>query len=150
MNDKENRKISGLRERDPRSHAVIGAAMEVHNQMGRGFLEAVYCEALAVEMDSRGIPFAREVELRVHYKGRELPCYFKADFVCFDHLIVEIKAITETGDREFSQVINYLKTTGESNGILINFGAKSLEFKRFVESKQLKSLSPPDLIFPSV
>jgi GxxExxY protein len=86
--------------RDPQSYAVIGAAMEVHRELRHGFLEAVYQEALAVESQSRGIPFEREVLLKIFYKGGELPDFYKADFVCFGRLLVECKALAEIGGAE--------------------------------------------------
>lgn len=126
---------ASLSGRDDRTHAIIGAAMEVHRQLGRGFLESVYQEALAFEMISRKIPFDREIELPVHYKGHQLPCVYKADFICYGEIIVELKAITELSAKEHSQIINYLKATRIETGLLINFGGKSLEFKRFVDSR---------------
>ena len=117
---------------DPRTYAIIGAAMEVHNQLGRGFLEAVYQEALAVELASRDVPFAREVELPILYKGVRLHTGYRADFVCYDTIILELKSLRSTGVVEDAQLINYLKATRLQVGLLLNFGANSLEFKRFV------------------
>jgi len=118
--------------RDPQTYAVIGAAMEVHDQLGSGFLEAVYQEALAWELTSRQIPFRREMQLPVHYKGSLLACSYKADFVCYDDLIVELKALGQLGNNEIAQGINYLKATGFSRALLLNFGAASLEQKRII------------------
>jgi GxxExxY protein len=119
---------------DPQTYAVIGAAMEVHRQLGHGFLEGVYQEALAIEMRDRSIPFRREVDLAIRYKGQVLACGYRADFICFDEVIVELKSIREISEREQAQVIHYLKATGFSRGLLLNFGSTRLETKRFVRS----------------
>jgi len=119
---------------DPQTYAIIGAAMEVHKQLGSGFLEAVYQEALAVEFQSRSIVASREVELPVFYKGQRLTCSYRADFVCYESVIVEIKALREITGIEEAQVLNYLKTTGMQRALLINFGRSNLDFKRFALS----------------
>jgi GxxExxY protein len=106
--------------------------MEVHRILGHGFLEAVYQEALACEMSDRGIPFEREVALPVIYKGRRLQCSYRADFVCFGEIVAELKALAQLTGTDEAQVINELKAAGLHRGLLLNFGAPSLEYKRLV------------------
>ena len=121
--------------RDPRTYAIIGAAMEVHRQLGGGFLEAVYQEAMGIELRLRNVPHRAQVELPVHYKGQRLACDYRADFVCDEAVIVEIKALSELAGVHEAQVINYLKATGMQAGLLINFGAASLAYRRFAGPK---------------
>jgi len=125
--------------RDPRTYAIIGAAMEVHRVLGCGFLEAVYQEALAQELTTRQIPFKREVEIEIAYKGERLATHYRADFVCFDSVIVELKALAVLTGVEEAQLLNYLKATGHEVGLLFNFGTESLQYRRFVFSKSAKS-----------
>ena len=121
-------------EKDPQSHAIIGAAMEVHRELGRGFLELVYQTALSLEFQDRRIPFKGEVALPVRYKGRLLTCGYRADFVCFENFLVEIKAISRLTTADDAQLLNELKATGYQRGLLLNFGARSLEVKRLVHT----------------
>ena len=119
-------------QRDPQTYAIIGAAMEVHSEMGRGFLEAAYRQALRIEITDRSIPFAPEVDLDIYYKGRLLACKYRADFICFGNVIVEIKALGQITGVERAQVINYLKATGYKVALILNFGAESLQYERVV------------------
>ena len=118
--------------RDPQTYAIIGAAMEVHRVLGCGFLEPVYQEALAKEFLLRGIAFRREIELPIMYKGDLLAVKYKPDFICYDAVIVELKALDKLGGKEKAQVINYLKATGYERGILLNFGTVRLEYERLI------------------
>jgi GxxExxY protein len=119
-------------EKDPETFAIIGAAMDVHRELGRGFLELVYQRALALEFQERGIPFKAEVSLPIRYKGKLLTCAYRADFVCFENIIVETKAISKLTSADDAQLLNELKATGLHRGLLLNFGAASLEQKRLV------------------
>lgn len=119
-------------EKDPETFAVIGAAMEVHRELGRGFLELVYQTALALELQDRGIPFKAEVALPIQYKGKLLTCAYRADFVCFENIVVETKAISQLTKADEAQLLNELKATGIRRGLLLNFGGTSLEYKRLV------------------
>jgi GxxExxY protein len=118
--------------RDEQTFEIIGAAMEVHRVLGHGFLEAVYQEALAIEFAARGIPFVREQGIPVVYKDVRLLTHYRADFVCYEAIIAEVKALGQIGGVEDSQIINYLKATGIQRGLLLNFGAPKLEYKRRV------------------
>lgn len=115
-------------------YAIVGAAMEVHRQLGHGFSEPVYQECLEMELAERGIAFVPQQEMPVVYKGRKIKKTYIADFVAFGKIIVEIKALDQLTSREEAQVINYLKVSGLEVGVLINFGAPSLEWKRLVKT----------------
>src|SRR5437667_9285397 len=106
--------------------------MEVHRELGRVFLETAYCQSMAIELTARAIPFKPEIPLQIHYKGRLLDCSYRADFICFDNVIGEIKALGQLPGVERAQVINYLKATGFKVSLLLNFGAESLEYERIV------------------
>ena len=106
--------------------------MEVHKELGCGFLEAVYQEALGREFKGQEIPFKSQPTIQISYKERPLDKTYQPDFICYDEVIVEIKAISSLSGVEEAQLINYLKATGLKVGLLLNFGSKSLEHKRFV------------------
>ena len=114
------------------SYKIVGAAMEVHRELGSGFLEAVYHEAMKIELEKKDIPFIHEAELNLLYKGIPLEKTYVADFVCYNKIIIELKALNELHSIHEAQVINYLKATNAKLGLLINFGAESLEYKRLV------------------
>ena len=115
------------------SYKVVGAAFKVYNALGHGFLEAVYQEALEIEFQRQGIPYEREKELKIKYEGVELKQTYKADFVCFGKIIVELKAANALDDAHRSQVYNYLHATGYKLGLLLNFGnSDELEKERIV------------------
>ena len=118
--------------KDERTYKIIGAALEVHKVLGCGFLEAVYQEALDKEFGIQDIPFRSQPTVEILYKGKPLAKTYQPDFVCFDEVILEIKALGALSGIEEAQLINYLKATGLRVGLLINFGAKSLEYKRLI------------------
>jgi GxxExxY protein len=123
--------VTAPNERDPRTYAIIGAAMEVHRRLGRGFLEAVYQAALARELTARGIPFRREVELPVFYRGEPLEAKYRVDFICYDDVIVELKASASVTAADEAQLINYLRAGSKTVGLLLHFGGPSLEHRRY-------------------
>src|SRR6185436_6225828 len=130
-------------------YAIIGAAMDVYNHLGPGFSEAIYQEAMEIETEVRKIPNNPQQEIYINYKGTKLKQFFKPDFICYDKIIVEIKALDRLTSREESQLLNYLKATGTPVGRLINFGTdKDLEWKRMVLTQQ-KSNRTPKVIIPS-
>ena len=121
-----------LENRDIQTYEIIGAAMKVHRELGHGFLEAVYQEALSIEFENQKIPYTREMQIPITYCGVTLQTYYKADFVCFNQIVVELKAMSRLTGNEEAQVINYLKATNLQRGLLLNFGTSSLEYKRLV------------------
>ena len=115
------------------SYKIVGAAFNVYNKLGHGFLEAVYQEALELEFKKQGIPYEREKELKITYDGVELKATYKADFVCYGKIIVELKAVSYLEDSHRAQVYNYLHATGFKLGLLMNFGnTDELEKERIV------------------
>lgn len=116
-------------------YRIVGAAMEVSTELGAGFLEAVYQEALGIELRSRAIPFVAQPTVKIVYKGHILVKDYIPDFVCYDQIIVELKALKALTTIEQAQLLNYLKATGKPVGLLLNFGTPKLEWKRMVFSQ---------------
>ncbi len=117
------------------TYQIIGAAMEVHKELKNGFLEPVYQEALQKEFVIQNIPHQKEALINIHYKGEKLEKYYKADFICYDDIIIELKALSDLTYEHEAQLINYLKATHTKLGILINFGKKSLQYKRIINNQ---------------
>ena len=114
-------------------YELVGAAIEVYNQMGPGYLEEVYQECLELELKIRDIPFESQPKLSLSYKGNQLTKYYRPDLYVYNGIIVELKAVKELSEIEFAQIINYLKGTEKRVGYLLNYGcAKQLEWKRFI------------------
>ncbi|OCA04047.1 GxxExxY protein [Akkermansia glycaniphila] len=120
------------RDSDPLTYDVIGAAMAVHRELGCGFLESTYQEALEWELHTQGIPYEREAKLNIHYKGHLLPSSYRADFVCHGTLLLELKALTHLSGTEDAQILNYLKITKLTKALLFNFGTPQLYYKRYI------------------
>jgi GxxExxY protein len=129
--------------RDPSTFAIIGAAMAVHRTLGHGFLEAVYQEALEHEFMACAIPYERECPLPIRYRGHLLRTSYRVDFLCYNTILVELKALQKLSGTEEAQVINYLKASGLEKALLINFGASSLEYRRLIHSLR-KSVQSAD------
>lgn len=113
-------------------YQIIGAAMEVHRILGCGFKESVYQEALEKELSLRNIPFIREHTLPVYYKGELLHTDYRPDFICYNKIIVELKAVNKMIDEHYSQVLSYLRAGELPLGLLINFGELSLNYNRII------------------
>jgi GxxExxY protein len=114
-------------------YSIVGAAIEVHKELGFGFLEAVYQEAMEIELKKRNIPYEALVLLGISYKGQQLKKGYIADFICYGQIIVELKALERLSGREEAQLLNYLKASAFRVGLLINFGnSPKLEWKRFI------------------
>jgi GxxExxY protein len=114
-------------------YELVGAAMEVYNVMGPGYLEEVYQECLERELKLREIPFQSQPQLNLYYKGEHLSRYYRPDLFVYSGIVVELKALKRLGNDEMAQILNYLKGTNKQVGYLLNFSApKELEWKRFV------------------
>lgn len=128
-------------------YAIVGAAMDVYNDLGPGFLENVYQEAMEIEVGERKIPSKSLQEIHIKYKGKLLKKFYIADLMCYDKIIVEIKAMNKLTMREEGQLLNYLKATGIKVGVLINFGHyPSLEWKRLVFTKDASQHTPTPVL----
>ena len=114
------------------SYKIIGACIQVHRKLGSGFLESVYTEALSLEFSKADIPYSKEKKLPVYYDGQMMKKYFIADFVCYESIIIELKATKFTIDADIKQTLNNIKATQFKLGLLINFGTPSLSYKRIV------------------
>jgi GxxExxY protein len=121
------------------SFRIIGACMKVHRTLGPGFLEAVYEEALEIEFKNEKIPFKKQVKLELFYEDKKLNKHYRADFVCYDTIILEIKAVNLIPVAFYAQLKNYLKCTNTKLGMLINFGTSSLTYKRVLNSSNSNS-----------
>jgi GxxExxY protein len=128
-------KSQGTDKRDLETYAIIGAAMNVHKELGHGFLEPVYQEALAIEMKKLDIPFQRECSIPIFYKGQKMDAVYRADFICFESVITELKAFSNMIGTEEAPVINCLKATGLKKSLLLNFGKPRLDYKRLILTK---------------
>ena len=121
------------------SYAIRGSLMSVFNELGTGFLEKVYQEALELDFMEKGIPYKREAPIKISYKGHQLKQEYIADFICYDKIIVELKAVEKLNEVHLAQVFNYLKATGFDLAILVNFGEKTLKMERLFNFMKNKS-----------
>ena len=133
MRDSENKNDSTKQYLSEETYQVVGAAMEVYYKLGPGFLEGVYQDALSIELEFRKVPFEAQKRYGIEYKGRLLAREYVADFVCYDQIIVEIKAVNSLSPIDWAQVINYLKVCKNRVGLLFNFGSHGrLEWKKLI------------------
>ena len=117
------------------SYLIVGAALAVHNELGNGFHEAVYQEALEREFKICELPYKREVPLTIYYKNEPLNKIYIPDFICFDKIIIELKALSAITSEHQAQVLNYLKASKLNLGLILNFGKQSFEHKRIIKEK---------------
>ena len=136
MNANESERSGGLLFKDE-VYQIVGAAMQVANHLGCGFLEAVYQEALEIEFRDRQIPHEPQKRITISYKNWVLNKVYIADFVCYERIIVEIKAIKAISAIEEAQLLNYLKATNLPLGLIINFGSKRLQWKRYANTRRI-------------
>jgi len=118
--------------REEETYKIIGICMEVHRNLGPGLLEVIYKDALEIEFRQNNIPFVREKEFFIEYKGQILPHKFYADFIVCEDVILEVKAIKEFSNEHIAQTLNYMKLSNSEIGLLVNFQTKSLQYKRYV------------------
>jgi GxxExxY protein len=118
--------------KDEETYNIIGAAMTVSNKLGCGFLESVYQDALELEFQHQNISYCREQSIAIYYRNIKINSYFKADFICYNSIIVELKALQHLNSKHEAQVLNYLKSTGLDKALLINFGNPKIQYKRMV------------------
>ena len=123
---------------------ILKACINVHNELGNSFLEPVYQEALAIEFNLQGIPYKKEVKLEITYKGHKLDKEYYADFICYDSIIVELKAVARLVNSHKAQVINYLSAINKNVGLLVNFGESSLKWQR-ISSFKAKVVRPEQI-----
>ncbi|MDD5751874.1 MAG: GxxExxY protein [Candidatus Peribacteraceae bacterium] len=121
------------------THGIIGCAMRVHSELGNGFQEVIYQRALAIEMREAGLAFSREHEMDIYYRERNIGTR-RVDFFVEGRIMVEIKAVIELQDVHLAQAMNYLEAYGMEIGLLINFGARSLQYKRVHNNKPIKAI----------
>jgi GxxExxY protein len=128
------------------SYAIIGACMKVHTTLGKGFLEAVYHEALQKELKKNNIPFQSNVKLQIIYDGEKLAKYYIADIICYEKIIIELKSCYQLIGTHYRQLQNYLHATQYTMGILVNFGEDSLTYKRVLNKTALNSLNSQQFV----
>ena len=126
--------------KDPETYAIIGAAMRVHSELGCGFLGKVYQDALEWEFHDQKIACHREFSIPIFYREHQLKSFYIADFICYENIIVELKALKELSGMEESQVLNYLKATKFERAVLLNFGKTRLKYKRYVHHYKISSV----------
>jgi GxxExxY protein len=134
MEQTMKRHLDQTDQNDPLSYEIIGAAMEVHRELGCGFLEAVYQEAMEIELNSRNVPFVPQPQIKLYYKQSPMEKFYRPDFICFDSHVVEIKSESCLTKIDESQIANVLKAPHRRIGLLINFGQPSLIYRRFIHT----------------